>query len=108
MDMSNNAILVHADASGNVQHRFCPEAEARAFLKEAQERLTGGSMFAVDSPDAELIYQISPDLRDRVAAAKISLKAGLRFSNALDKHNVPRDPELRRAIHCAFSELGST
>lgn len=107
MDMSNNAILVHADASGNVLHRFCPEVEARAFLKEAQERLTGASMFAVDSPDAELIYQISPDLRDRVDHAKVKLKADLRFSAALDKHNVPRDPELRRAVHSAFGELGS-
>lgn len=102
---TNNAILVYAEG-GAVTHRFLPEVEARQFLVEAQQRLDGASMLALEGEiDAELMLKISPDLRDRLEQAETRLKADIRFRTALDRNGVPRESVLRQAIHKAFSEL---
>ena len=99
-----NAILVYAE-SGIAKHRFCPEAEARAFMQEAERQLENASMFTVDVDDAEFALKCCGELRDLLADAKISLVRNDRFKKALDRNNIPMDRELRKAIHKAFSEL---
>ncbi len=101
---SNNAILVYAE-EGVVKHRFCPEAEARTILADVADKLDNGFLFAVDHPDAKLIYDISPDLRDHVAAAKTKLEVNTRLKLALDRHGIPNDRNLRVAIFKAFEDL---
>jgi hypothetical protein len=104
---TNNAILICFEGSA-VTHRFCPEAEARAFLTIAAERMNSGSMFILEGPyDAECIYGLSPELRNHVAAAKAAAELQGRLTLALDRHGVPRNRDLRIAIFRAFDELTS-
>lgn len=106
--ITNNAILVCIEGCAAI-HRFCPEAEARAFLTTAAERMSSGSMFILEGPhDAECIYGLSPELRNHVAAAKAAAELQSRLALALDRHGVPRNRDVRIAIFRAFDELTST
>lgn len=102
----NNAILIYEE-NGHIKQRFCPEQEARDFLATAQKEMRGGSMFAADGVEAESVLSISPDLRERVAAAKTKLKSDARLRDLLTKHGVPIDQNLRIAIYKAFEDWKS-
>lgn len=99
-----NAVLVY-ELNGGATHRFCPEAEARTFLASAQDNGEGASIFITEGFEAELFYSVAPNLRSRVDAAKGRLSQVIRIRNALDKHGVPRDRDLRSKINTAFGEL---
>lgn len=100
----NNAVLVLMEGN-RAAHRFCTEPEGRAVLTKAAAEGGSASLMITEGADAELIYLISPELRDKVAEAKTSLKASHRFKVALDKEKVPMDLDLRKAIHRAFGNL---
>lgn len=100
----SNAILVFEEGD-QVLHRFCPEAEAREYLENAQGKMRGGAMFAADNIEAEFVLLVSSDLRDRVDAAKTRMKSQMRVRDALDRHGVPRDQDLRASIFNAFGDL---
>lgn len=104
--ITNNAILVYTDG-GVVKHRFCQEIEARVILADISDKMEAVSLFVVDHMEAKLVYDVSPDLRDRVAAAKTKHKAQARIKMALDRHGVPQDRDLRIAIFNAFDDLTS-
>lgn len=102
----NNAVLIYED-NGNIKQRFCPEQEAREFLATAQKEMRGGSMFATDGMEPEFVLSVSPDFRDRVAAAKTKLKSDTRLRDLLTKHGVPMDQDIRIAIYKAFEDWKS-
>lgn len=102
----NNAILIYEE-NGEIKQRFCPEQEAREYLATARETMSGGSMFASDGIDAEFVMSVSPDLRDRVAAAKTKLKSDTRLRDLLNKHGVPMERDLRISIFKAFEDWKS-
>jgi hypothetical protein len=65
-----------------------------------------GSIFETESiDDAKLIYDVSPDLRNRVEEAKVSVRKQLEWTAALDTQNVPTDPQLRKSIHRAIQDI---
>jgi hypothetical protein len=97
-----NAILVFHSA-GLVNHRFCEAEYAKAFLNDPAN--SGGSVFMYDNVNAETIYAVSPNTRDRVESAKSKLRSDLKIKAALDKHGVTPVLEVRHAVHEAFSEL---
>ena len=99
-----NAILIYEDG-GQIMQRFCPESEARDFLAKAGESMSGGSMFAADGVEAEFVFKVSPQLRDKVDAAITKLKGDVRLRDALTNNGVPFDRELRVAIYNALEEL---
>lgn len=99
-----NTILVYEE-DGQVKQRFCPEAEARNYLDQAQLDMRGGCLFALDGVEAEFMLRISPDLRDKVEVAKAKLKVDTRLRDALDRHGVPRDRDLRVAIFKALEDF---
>ena len=100
----DNAILVYCE-DGVAKHRFCPESEARAFLTDASSKMEGGSMFALDCGNAKLVFDISPNLRDKVGEAKAKLLRDMRIKAAMDRNGIPQDRELRIAICKTFAEL---
>lgn len=102
----NNAILIYEE-NGEIKQRFCHEQEARDYLATIQAGMSGGSMFASDGIEAEFVMSVSPDLRDRVAAAKTKLKSDTRLRDILNKHGVPLDQDLRIAISKAFADWKS-
>lgn len=102
----NNAILIYEE-DAHIKQRFCPEQEARDFLATAQKEMRGGILFAADGIDAEFALSVSPDLRDRVTAAKTKLKSDTRLRDLLTKRGVPLDQDLRIAIYKAFEDWKS-
>ena len=98
-----NAILIY-EKDGQIMQRFCPEAEAREYLDKARGEMRGGSMFATDGMEAELVLSVSPQLRDRIAEARIKLKADTRLRDSLDRYGVPADRDLRLSIYKAFED----
>lgn len=100
-----NTILLYEEC-GQIKQRFCPESEARNFLDKAKVEMRGGSMFAVDGGlEAEFVLKVCPQLREKVNAAKTKLKADTRLRDALTKHGVPLDQDIRIAIYNAFEDL---
>ncbi|NMG29564.1 hypothetical protein [Aromatoleum evansii] len=99
-----NTILVFEE-HGKAQHRFCPEAEARAALESVQSAGRSATAIVTSSPDVALTYEIHPRIRDRVEAAKVGLRRDIRFHAALDASGVPDEPDLRRAVFAAFEQL---
>lgn len=100
-----NTILVFEAADGTVQHCFCTEAEATQRLKQAVSAGSAGSMFFNDGLAAEMVFSVSPDLRERVEEAKRKLRNDLTVRNALNRHGVPADQDLRIKIKKAIDEL---
>lgn len=101
-----NTILVFED-NGVVKHRLCTEEQGKAALRHAAEQLSGGSMMTSDVMDAEMVYSVSPDLRNRVESAKCKLRDELKLRDAMNKHGVPKDREIRASVCRAFNELRS-
>lgn len=102
----NNVILVYEDR-GQIKQRFCHSDEAKAAMEIAAENLQAAITFTVSDEcgmDAIRVLSLSPDLAIRVSAAKIKMLADVRLRDALDCHGVPRDLELRRAIHRAYED----
>jgi hypothetical protein len=103
----NNAILV-SETNGVVTHHFCDATFAQGMLEYAKVNGTGDSAFFQDEDtkiDVATVYELSPDLRNRVEAAKDKLREDIRIRNAMDKHGVPKDRTLRAAVYKAFKEL---
>jgi hypothetical protein len=50
-------------------------------------------------------FEIFSEIRERVATAKTMLFSQMRFKDALDRHGVPLDRDLRTAIFKAFSDI---
>lgn len=101
----NNAILIY-ESGGDLLHRFCPEAEATAFLESAALSMNVASMFVSDdNMDSEMLFSVSRNLRDHVAETKNHLGFQVRVRDALDRHGVERDRELRNRIMGAIKEL---
>lgn len=98
-----NAILVFA-SEGNVQHRFCPESEARAVIERFAQAGECGAMFVAQQVEAEFAFNASPDLRQRSDSAKAQVKADMQLKEALDRRGVPGDIALRRNIYQAIAE----
>ena len=101
----DDTILVFESAPGVVDHRFCTEAEAMDRMRQAKDRNSGGSAFVSKEIPADLAYSLSPELRDRVEAAKHKLRGDIEIRDALDRNGVPADPALRRAIYQSIREL---
>lgn len=99
-----SCILVHA-VDGRAEHSFMTTEEGHAALGEIQHGNGCGSIFVTDSDDAKLIYDVSPNLRSRIAEAKISVRKHIEWTAALDRHAVPSDPELRRSIYRAVQDI---
>lgn len=99
-----NAILIYEEDS-QIMQRFCPEAEAREYLDKARSEMRGGSMFATDGMEAELVLSVSPQLRDLIAETKTKLQADTRLRDALDRHGVPVDRDLRLSIYKALEDM---
>ena len=100
-----NCILVHA-VNGRAVHSFVTMQEGRDALGEIAKARGFGSIFQTDSVfDAEMLFGVSPQLRVRVEEAKVAIRKGLEWKSALDKHNVPTDPELRQSIHRAIQDI---
>ena len=102
-----NTILVFEDA-GKAQHCFCTEAEATDRLQKATAAGSGGSMFINEDLGAEMVYAVSPDLRERVEEAKRKLNHDLTIRDALNRHGVPTDRDLRIKIKKAIDDLRET
>lgn len=100
----DNAVLVFMEGK-RAAHRFCTEAEGRQVLSKVAEEGGSASLLITEGADVELIYLVSRELRDKVAAAKTNLMASHRVNVALDQEKVPLDLDLRRAIHRAFGNL---
>lgn len=101
-----NTILVYEDSvSGQVDHLFCTEEVAKERLGACNAPLSGGSMFTSDGVDAAAMYVVSPNLRERVEEAKRKLRADITVRDALNRHEVPEDVELRTKIIAAIKEL---
>lgn len=103
-----NAILVFEADDGSAQHRFCTAAEATDHLDKAAASFSGGSMFINEELGAEMVYAVSPDLRARVDEAKRKLKFEMAIRDALNRHGVPADRQLRISIKKAIDELRET
>lgn len=99
-----NTILVFEE-QGKAQHRFCPEAEAIEVLDDAKAKGRSATAIVTNSPDVALTYEIHHRIRDRVEAAKVALRRDIRFHAALDANGVPDEPDLRRAVFAAFTQL---
>lgn len=102
-----NAILVYEDA-GQVKHCFCSAEEARARLEASTVMNSGGSVFTNESIDAAMLYAVSPQLRDRVNDAKLKLRSDIAVREALNRHGVPQDTDLRTKIANAIKDLRTT
>jgi hypothetical protein len=105
---AENTILVFESDAGVASHCFCTEEFAKAKLSSARDVNSGGSMFTSEADNAELIYSVSPDMQNRVAAAKEKLNRDITIRNALNKQGVPADVNLRVAIYKAIHELSKT
>lgn len=103
-EMQKNAIVVMQE-NGVVIHRFCTGAEARAILDAADTRGQAASAFFYEADDSQLIYDISPDLKNRVEKAKAQVRRDLKMIAAMDKHGVPDDPTIRKAVFMAMYEV---
>lgn len=100
-----SCILVHA-VNGRAVHSFMTAEQGRAAFDEIMLAHGCGSIFETESlDDAKLIYDVSPDLRNRVEEAKISVRKQLEWKDALDKQNVPTDPKLRQSIYRAIRDI---
>lgn len=100
-----SCILVHA-VKGCVVHSFMTAQEGRDAYAGIVRDHSGGSIFETEpADDAKLIYDVSPNLRNRVEAAKVSLRKQLEWQSALDKQNVTTDPQLRNAIYRAIQDI---
>ncbi|UIF89414.1 hypothetical protein [Cupriavidus sp. UYPR2.512] len=100
-----SCILVHA-VDGRAEHSFMTAEQGHAAFDEIQQANGCGSIFQTDSADdAKLIYDVSPDLRNRVAEAKISVRKHIEWKAALDRHEVPTDPQLRKSIYRALQDI---
>lgn len=100
-----DAILVH-EQGGAVVHSFLRSSEANKLLDAATANRSGGSVFIVeDGMGAETYYQVSPDLRSRVAEAKHKLSRDLHWQGVLDRHGVPDDRELRAKVVRSMREI---
>ena len=97
-----NAVLVY-ELNGSAAHRFCPEADARAFMASVKDS-EWASIFITEGFEAELFYSVS-NLRNRVEEAKSCLSRAIRIRDVLDSHGVPREKDLRSKIYTAFNEL---
>lgn len=107
--MLNNAILI-SETNGVVSHRFCQADEAQEALREAAKAGTGCSVMLQEENtllDIADVFEMSPEVRRRVEAAKDKLRSDLRIQAALDKHGVPKDKATRSAVYAAFKELQS-
>lgn len=102
-----NTILIYEEA-GAVHHCFCTEAEATTRMKQAAAEGSGGSMFVSDGMGADLTYAVSPDLRERVEEAKRKLRFDMAIRDALNRHGVPKDRDLRIQIKNAIDDLRET
>lgn len=100
----HDSILV-IEVSGKVTHEFCDQAEGQERLRSARLHHSGGSMFSCEDMNAELVYSVSPNLRERVEEAKRKLRVEIMVRDALDRNAVPRDRKLRSGIYKAVKEL---
>lgn len=106
--MNQNSIIVFADPAknGNVIHKFCTEEEGSAFFNDAEKNRKGASFIRLEGYDnAELLFDVSPNLRERVERAKSKLREDLRVQAVMDKHGVPTDLAVRMAVTSAYKEL---
>lgn len=99
-----NTILVFEE-DGKARHRFCTEAEATHVLETVKAKGRSAAAIITTSPDVALTYEIHRRIRERVEAAKESLRQDIRFNAALDASGVPDEPDLRRAVFAAFEKL---
>lgn len=103
----SNTILVYEEA-GTAKHRFCTKAQATEHLDRAAAEGSAGSMFTVSEMEAELVYKVSPNVRERVDEAKRKLRIDIAVRDALNRQGVPSDRDLRIKIKKAIDELGVT
>jgi len=102
--VKQDAILVFEE-SGRAAHYFCTEAEATERLDREVASGSGGSMFVYSDMSAQMIYSVAPNVRERVEEAKRKLNYELAIRDALTRHGVPVDRELRINIKRAIDDL---
>jgi len=104
--MKKDTVIV-TDFDGKVEHRFCTAEEGNAILDATKARRSAGSLFTTEREemDAETLYAVSPNLRERVERAKAKLTFDLQVRDTLDKHGVPDEPALRKSVYGAIKEL---
>lgn len=102
-----DTILV-IEVGGQVTHTICTQTEGQERLRNARIHHSGGSMFTSEGMSADLVYSVSPNLRERVDEAKRKLRGEILIRDALDRNAVPRDHALRTGIYKAINELRAT
>lgn len=98
-----NAIVVFEN-NGKVDHRFCTQQEAETMNAEVQMTCSGLSVFTFES-EAELTLSVSPNIQERLRAAKQKLRSDIALRDDLDSEGVPKDRVIRSGIYKAIKAL---
>lgn len=106
-DQLKNAILVFETENGGVDHCYCSTSDANERLNQAVSNGSAGSIFTCDEHEAEFIYAVSPSLRDRIDEAKRKLRSDIILRDAMNRHAVPADRDLRIKIKNAIDDIRS-
>ncbi len=104
MESVKSTVLVF-EKHGNVVHQFCTEQDARAQLLLIVQEKRGGVALICDGMDAEMVYSISQNFRERGELAKEKIRNDLRIEAALDRHGVTKDAQTRLAVMRAVRDL---
>ena len=105
--LSKNAILVFETGNDDVDHCFSSTSDANDRLNQAVFNVSVGSSFTSEEHEAEFIYTVSPNLRDRIDEAKRNLRCEIIMRDAMNRHAVPADRDLRINIKNAIDDIRS-
>lgn len=101
-----DTILIYESEPGKVGERYCTAAEAHQFLEDALNKGSGGAAYtSADGLEAEIAYEITPQLRKWVSERKAKLRDDIYLRDLLNKHNVPDDVDLRRSVYAVIKEI---
>ncbi|MBK6616454.1 hypothetical protein [Ottowia sp.] len=102
----NDTVLICESAPGIVSHSFCTREQGDAALARARATESGATSITVDDKmGIELYYSASPGFQAQVAEVGRVLKFKLDVRDALNRHRIPADRELRGSIYDAVLEL---
>lgn len=89
-----------------MSHSFCTREQGDAALARARATESGATSITVDDKmGIELYYSASPGFQAQVAEVGRVLKFKLDVRDALNRHRIPADRELRGSIYDAVLEL---
>lgn len=103
-----DTVLIWEQSPGVAATRFCTAAEANAALDVAQACSSSARLITVDDKmGAETYYQVSAEFREKVDAARRDVQLSLEARDAMDRHGVPHDRDLRIAVYRAIVDMRS-